>query len=65
MFASQQARMAETCMLYLKELSIHSEQSETGKNSWGFPGDWVVSVRLLEDTSYIQGSQALRNEPVA
>ena len=39
MFASQQARMAETCMLYLKELSIHSEQSETGKNSWGFPSD--------------------------
>ena len=32
------SQWAETCMLYLKELSIHSEQSETGKNSWGFPG---------------------------
>ena len=33
------SQRAETCTLNLKELSIHSEQRETGKNGWGFPGD--------------------------
>lgn len=54
MFASQQARMgasgAETCMLYLKELSIHSEESETGKNSWGLQVAERCQSGSLEDT---------------